>query len=184
MKMSKSSQVIMLVVLCGCGGSKNPGPVPDASSPTDACSAGAVESDAADAGPLAGPGIDPATGKLAEPQTGSYIVATTWGILRDSPEVLMRAMQLIGSVAPVLVTSPGLVAYQFRRSASCRSGRTLTVWSDLPSMYAFVGSSAHRAAMSEVMVTNERFATTHFTVATAGEVTWQNAAAHLAQTER
>ncbi|APR80448.1 Hypothetical protein A7982_05795 [Minicystis rosea] len=149
------------------------------SAQTDDCSAAGLEPDLVDAVPLSGPGVDTNTGKLAEPGPDGYIVSTTWGIVRPDDASQEKSKELITSIMPTLVSSPGLVAFQMRTSQSCRSGRTLTVWRDVASMFDFVGSPAHGSAMSQVDVVNEAFKTTHYTAATADEISWANAVDHL-----
>lgn len=112
--------------------------------PFAGCKKGTLEGDFAEDLPLTGPGVDPATGKLAP---GTYVVAATY--LAMNPSKAERTGQLGGAVVDSLTSAQGLVAFTLGGSQSCASLRTLTVWQSEEDMLAFVVSPAHSMAMLE-----------------------------------
>ena len=70
------------------------------------CSSGVLESDRGDDLALAGPGVDPETGRLA---AGNYLVSTTY--LALEPERTSRALELSGPVIQSLFEMKGFVAF-------------------------------------------------------------------------
>ncbi|XXX72859.1 antibiotic biosynthesis monooxygenase [Sorangium sp. So ce134] len=161
----------LAALLPGCG--SDAGTAPPGASP-DACTGGVLEADL-EADQLSGPGVDPATGKLAPPPEGSsYTVSATYGIPRPGDAVMEKYVQYFGAVQQQLASQPGLVAIQLAQSPSCGSGRTLAVWSSTEAMYEFVMSPAHLAAMDAVNeLVQPNYAVTHWETATADEVTME-----------
>ncbi|UJR78946.1 antibiotic biosynthesis monooxygenase [Sandaracinus amylolyticus] len=155
----------------------------DASSADDAgaCSPGVLEADLESAFGLVGPGVDPETGALAPPGPEGYIVSSTYGQAQPTPAAQARFGELIGDIVPELMNNPGVVAFELRSSASCGSGRTLAIWRDAASMYAFVASTPHTTAMAEAdQVTMPGFRTTHWMAHDLAETSWSAAAEHVA----
>lgn len=180
--------------LVACGGDDPPPtaqPTPSATptptpSPTPqplipGCVRGTIEPDHTTFGPLAGPGVDPATGQLRPPPAGSaYVVSSTYLALRGEPAAQQAFGQLMGPIDQTLRTQAGLVAIQLGTSMSCGTARTLTVWASEDAMYAFVASPAHVDAIRRVNeVSRGESMVTHWTATTTAAVTWAEAAAQL-----
>ncbi len=149
-----------------------------------ACSPGVLESDLESAFGLIGPGVDPETGALAEPGPDGYVVSSTYGQQLPTAAAGTRFQELMGDIIPELMGNPGLVALDLQTSASCGSGRTLAVWRDVGSMYAFVASTPHTTAMNEVYdVTRDGFVVTHWTATNADGAGWAAAIEQLRAAE-
>ena len=183
---SKMLSIVAVLALPACQSTTSA--PPDAAIHDDAataCTAGSIEGDLEGAFPRMGPGVDPVTGELAEPGPEGYVVSSTWGVELDDPAARERFQEHMNAIIPELLGNPGLVALELGSSESCRSGRTLAVWRDLGSMYAFVGSAPHSAAIAEVgELTQPGFVVTHWTASTAAEASWESAAEHLAAAQR
>ncbi|MBL8679157.1 MAG: antibiotic biosynthesis monooxygenase [Myxococcales bacterium] len=117
----------------------------DASVEDPACAAPGLEPDLRPS-PLMGAAVG-ANGALEE---GQYVFSTTALRLKSTPAAGQRFMQAMGEINAELATQPGLLAYSFATSARCNVARTLTVWRDEASMYAFSTGAAHRAAVRAV----------------------------------
>ncbi|AKF08469.1 antibiotic biosynthesis monooxygenase family protein [Sandaracinus amylolyticus] len=172
---------ILLFPACDTGSST--ADTRDASSPDDAgaCSPGVLEDDLESAFGLVGPGVDPETGELAPPGPEGYIVSSTYGAAQPTAEAQARFGELIGDIVPELMNNPGVVAFELRSSASCGTGRTLAIWRDAASMYAFVASAPHATAMAEAAdVTMPGFRTTHWMADDLADASWTAAAEHVA----
>jgi quinol monooxygenase YgiN len=102
------------------------------------------ETDFEDDFPLSGPGFDPETGIVGEPQE-TYLVATTQIYAR--PEKAAEFMQAAGAVLQTLGQSEGMLAWGIGSSETCGDSRTISIWASEEAMLGFVASDAHAAAM-------------------------------------
>ena len=121
-----------------------------------------------------GPGVDPKTGALLPPEGGTYVVATTRLNLRaDGAELFSKH---VGAIFGELSSQPGFVASQTGFSEKCGVARTLSVWKDEESLYAFVTGKAHQAAINDTAKMSRGLSnTTHFD-ARVEDISWQAAA--------
>lgn len=130
--------------------------------------------------PLSGPGYDPATGFVGEPQA-TYIAATTQiYVATDKQDAFLSAN---GPVFSQIANAPGLVAYTVGGDADCQVNRTMTIWESEDAMYAFVTSDAHAVVMGQVTELSLTGKTTHWTT-TPEEIeaqTWDTARAKLSE---
>jgi heme-degrading monooxygenase HmoA len=146
MNRSFVTTAFLSISLFACGGSEAEPPTqtpPDTSG--DGCVRDTLEPDFG-SDPLQGPGVD-AEGNLAP---GTYIVSSTYIHQKGTPESEAKFQELEGPIVGALQNQPGLVAFRLGISASCSTGRTLTVWKDEEAMYQFVGSPAHVEAMARI----------------------------------
>lgn len=153
----KTIPLLALLTLVAC----------DAPGPDEkACVRSTLESDLKRYGPLAGPGVDPATGQL---EAGSYLVSSTYLKLTTDPKgqrVFQDSMKGLNAVIP---SYPGLAAYLFATSDSCVTARTLSVWKDEVSMYRFVGADAHTSAIARIeLISRGGSVVTHWADTEAG----------------
>ena len=159
-----------------CSDDEPKSPAKDSSANTFGnCSRGVLESDRGDDLALAGPGVDPETGRLA---AGNYLVATTYLALK--PDKADRALELGGPVVESLFAMKGFVAFSTTQSSSCATLRTLTIWQSEEDMLTFVTSPAHVTAMSAI---SELSRGTSNTIAWEGsekDASWERAAKYLA----
>jgi hypothetical protein len=126
-----------------------------------------------------GPGVDPKTKALPEPEAGGYVVATTR--LNLLPEGQKLFSKHVGAILGELQKQPGFVAYQTGFSEKCGVARTLTVWKDEESLYAFVTGPAHKAAIDDTSKMSRGLSnTTHFAATRAADATWTAAAQAIA----
>ena len=127
--------------------------------------------------PFAGPGYDPALGLTAPPQS-SYVAHTTQVMVRPGAEGDFDAA--VGQVLAQLAETEGLVGYSLALEPTCGFARTLGVWESEQAMYAFVGTGAHAAAMSQTAVLSRTGRTTHWEI-TAEEIplAWDLALAQI-----
>lgn len=177
---------VVLTVALGavaCGGDAAPVGIADlggAAGPDYAgCSRGVIEADLM-AMPLAGPGVDPASGKLRAPKSGAYVVSSTYLTLPGTAAAGQRFGQLMGPIIERLKTQGGLVAISTGTAAGCNTARTLTVWECLDAMYNFVASSAHSAAVAVVKdVSRGQSLVTHWEEADPTKVSFSTAALKL-----
>ncbi len=106
-----------------------------------------------------GPGVDD-SGNL---KVGSYVVAATYISLSLDDQKQKTFRSLMAGINGVLGSQPGLVGWRVGSSDSCVAGRTISVWQDEASMYKFVATTAHAAAMSQAStITRTKTATTHW----------------------
>lgn len=184
----RSSLVLALsssLTLFACGGEEPTTPTPNPSpSPTaqPTCARGALEDDYAPIAPLAGPGVDPATGKLRAPAPGTrYVVSSTYLALRAEGPAQQAFGELMGPIADTLRAQEGLVASELGSSASCGTARTLTIWASEEAMYGFVASPAHMAAVARVgEISRGGSVVTHWTADTAEGAAWGEVERQLA----
>jgi quinol monooxygenase YgiN len=161
---------------CGCGDVPQ---VSDAGDPPD-MTAPCVEDDLSSPGPFAGPGYDPQSGIIGTPQAQYVAHATVIRLLPD-PAKQQQFGAMVGPVIGRLVQSPGLVGFQVASSQKCGTARTVGVWKDISSMYAFVASDEHQAAAAKTYDVAAGGAFTHWNVSPAQvPVTWQVAMEKLA----
>jgi heme-degrading monooxygenase HmoA len=124
--------------------------------------------------------VDPTTKKLPEPGAGGYVVATTR--LNMLPEGQKLFSKHVGAILGAFEQQPGLVGYQVGFSEKCGVARTLSVWKDEESLYAFVTGGAHKAAMDDTSKMSRGLSnTTHFPVSTTADITWNAAARAIAE---
>lgn len=148
-----------------------------------ACTRGVLEADITYAMPLSGPGVDPATGKLAAPPVTGYAVSTTYLALKGDRASGARFEELLGPVVGELQHQPGLRAIQVTNSAKCGTARTLTVWQDEDAMWAFVKGAAHGKASDGITeVSRGGSAVAHWHASTLAEATWAYSAQRLSTT--
>ena len=129
--------------------------------------------------PLFGPGIDPETGAFTG-TADSYVVSTTQIIVRDDDDARARFDELVGAIIPELMMSEGLVGMSFASEDGCSSQRTLTIWADTESMYRFVSTNAHTAAMAETGMIGDAARVLHWVQpAEDGPPSWEQALAEI-----
>lgn len=146
----------------------------DGATEDPACAAEGLESDLRPS-PLQGSAVD-ANGAL---MAGQYVFSTTRLKLRFTPAAGQRFNELMGPISTALASQPGLLAQSVATSTRCNVARTLTVWRDEASMYAFVSSSSHTAAMAAVSeVSRGGSRTTHWSGAQS-QGSWEFAAQSL-----
>lgn len=170
------------LVACACGGDDDDGGAAVDAAPAATCSRGVLEPDNEPQAPLAGPGVDPATGELRAPPEGGYLMSTTY--LQIRPDAQDLFFELVTPIGQQLAAQPGLVAVQLTSSAECGSARTLGVWQSEEAMFDFSLGDAHQAAVGrigEVSRGASAFAT--WTAASLQETTWEAAAGRLAEVE-
>lgn len=158
---------MLSLTVAGCGeDSKAQEPAPG---PT--CKAGVLEADL-EMQPMSGPGVDPATGTIPPPPSGSsYVISSTYGAPKPEGAVMERYKKLFGAIEAQMKSQQGLLALQLSQSSSCGSGRTLAVWASEEAMYEFVSSQAHMdavAAAGEVL--QPGYAVTHWEAKTAEQM--------------
>jgi hypothetical protein len=149
--------------------------------PITACSRGALEADLEMPGPLAGPGVDPATGTLKPPPSGSaYMVSTTYLDLDQSQEAQARFGELMGPIQESLAMQAGLVALQVGSSKACGTARTLSIWASQQGMYDFVLGPAHTEAMNSIgEISRGGSIVAHWEASSPDAVSWDEAAKQL-----
>ena len=180
---SRACLPVALLLACSTTASQHP-PAAVASGAAEArCTRGTLEADIQYGMPLSGPGVDPATGKLAAPPPAGYVVSSTYLALKPGAASAARFQQLLGPVIEELQRQPGLRAVQFSQSAACGSTRTFTVWHDEAAMFAFVSGAAHGHASGGIdEVSRGGSSVAHWKAATLDEATWAYSAQRLAAT--
>lgn len=180
--------ISLLVAACGDDAGSQPASAAPASTqaPASVEPPGCERSEALEAdfsgkdpGDWAGPGVDPATGAPRDPGEGGYVVATTrLNLSTDGAELFSKH---VGAILGEIQKQPGFVAYQVGLSSKCNVARTLSVWKDEESLYAFVTGPAHKAAMNDTSKMSRGYSnTTHFKVSQASEISWSAAARAIA----
>lgn len=111
--------------------------------------------------PFDGPGLDPATGALLD-QDAPFVVGLTELHVRNAPGPGHRFGEHADRVGTYLFTEepPGFVGASFRNVGKLEWW-TLTVWTDEAAMTAFVLSSPHVDAMTEISELAKRARSTH-----------------------
>jgi hypothetical protein len=140
---------------------------------------GCVDTDLTDSS-FAGPGWDSTTNAPSGTPQASYLAATTMGLVSDA--AMQTALNQLGPpVFNELATQPGLIGYMSANSQKCQYIRTFTVWKDRTSMEAFVMSTPHATAMSQVRTVARAAAFVTWTIdASALPPTWAMARQQIA----
>jgi hypothetical protein len=176
MKIVGLTLIVALAGTAACGSAEEEKEGGDA-----ACSRAVLEADLEMPGPLAGPGVDPATGGLKPPPSGSpYMASTTYLELNQAKEAQARFGELMGPVQESLATQAGLVALQFGSSKACGTARTLSIWASQEGMYDFVLGQAHADAMNSIgEVSRGGSIAAHWEASSPDAMTWEEAARQL-----
>lgn len=131
--------------------------------------------------PLSGVGYDPVQG-LLDPDQSSYVVHTTQILV--APEAMPQFIADVQAIAAQLAQTEGLVAYGLGSDTTCGFQRTIGIWRDTTSMFAFVGSGAHAEAMSHTLELSSTGKTTFWTLdASEFPIDWDDAKLRLAEVE-
>jgi heme-degrading monooxygenase HmoA len=136
------------------------------------------ETNFAEVKPLSGPGYDPETGFVGEPQETYFAATTQIYVAADAQEAFISAN---GPVIQQIAETPGLVAWTVGGDADCLVNRTMTIWESEEAMYAFVTSGAHAEVMGQITELSLTGKTTHW-VTTPEEIeaqTWDTVRAKL-----
>jgi hypothetical protein len=176
MKIVRLMLIIALAGTAACGGAEED--EKKGGDPFAACSRDVLEADLEMPGPLAGPGVDPATGALKPPPSGSaYMVSTTYLTLNQAQEAQARFGELMGPLQESLAAQAGLVALQFGTSKACGTARTLSIWVSQEGMYDFVLGPAHTEAMSSIgEISRGGSVVAHWEASSPDAMTWEEAA--------
>jgi heme-degrading monooxygenase HmoA len=172
--------LLAMLGLSACGGEAPvPPSPPEEVDPLAGCTRDQMEADLAFFAPMSGPAVR-ADGSL---EPGRYIVSSTYLKLKPEPRAQQRFGELMGPINQTLQNQPGLMAIHLASSGSCATARTLTVWKDEASMYGFVTSEAHLAAIQAVgEVSRGGSIVTHWADDERG-VSWEKAGQQLAADE-
>jgi quinol monooxygenase YgiN len=134
------NRVVVAVVLSLSFGSLSCGlPIPDDAK----CMKGVLEADLGSEG-MKGAGL--VNGKVP---AGRYVMSATYLKFKPTVATLNTFQTVLDPIEKALPTTEGLIAYELSGSSSCSTARTLAVWRDEASMYAFVASTAHANAMAK-----------------------------------
>lgn len=159
------STLLLSSVLAACG---------PALAPDSECTRGLKESDLADSA-WTGPGVK-ADGTLA---SQDVVVSTTFLRLKSDPTASDLFGSLFKDINTDLQTRQGLVAWKVLTSSRCNTARTMSVWKDEASMYAFAGAKAHAAAVAKIAsLSRGGTAVTHWHD-NASNVTLEQAITHI-----
>ncbi len=125
-----------------------------------------------------GPGAD-GDGNLIDDGESEYVVSVTY--LAISPQGNDVFLGLAAGNAMALYSNPGMVAVQLGGGLECLTGRTFTVWEDMESLMAFVGSDAHLQSISSFPAISRGGSTLSVwpEPVPASEITLENAMARL-----
>ncbi|EDM73951.1 hypothetical protein PPSIR1_13675 [Plesiocystis pacifica SIR-1] len=134
--------------------------------------------------PLVGPGYNPEQGFTGEALDGYVVHSTQILVPPDRLEAFGAVAASVTETLDGYDASSGLIAYAIATEPNCGFQRTLGIWASTESMYAFVMSEAHVAAMSmtkELSVTGK---VTHWEASAealsgAEPVSWAEAMAKL-----
>ena len=108
-------------------------------------------------------------------------MSTTQIILLDDEAAIGQFDMLVGNVIPQLMATEGLVGMSFAGEDACGSQRTLSIWEDTASMYAFTSSGAHAEAMAMTTEVSAAGRVTHWEIDAAdGPPTWEDALGQIA----
>jgi hypothetical protein len=132
--------LLLFVSLAACG------PAASALPPDSECTRGTRESDLAE-GAWSGPGVL-ADGGLAD--ASDVVLSTTFLALDPSANAQALFGSLFADVRTDLQTRDGLIAWKTATSTRCVTARTLGVWRDEASMFAFATGKAHAAAAAKI----------------------------------
>lgn len=162
----------------GAGGSGGEG----AGAPTKAELYACDEAEFGDVIPLGGPGYDPVTGIIGEPQA-EYVVHAT--MLYWKAEKTEEFYDLAVELIQQLDETEGLLAYALGTDEVCGAARSIGIWRSEEDMYAFVTSGAHAKAMGLTNELSWSGKATHYTVSAddLDELTWDTQRAALDDVE-
>lgn len=147
------------------------------------CTADVLEKDGLKAGPLSGPGVDPATGELTNLPKG-FVVSTTYLALKPGADTKDLFFKILSPVQAQMKADPGMLAVQLWMSNKCSTARTLAVWKDEAAMVEFATSGAHADAASQIGdISRGESVITHWEGASAADVTWEVAAQKLGEAD-
>jgi quinol monooxygenase YgiN len=132
--------LLFLVSFAACGPTASTLP-PDAE-----CTRGTRESDLSE-GAWTGPGAL-ADGGLAG--GSDVVISTTFLALDPGADAQALFGSLFADIRTDLQTRDGLIAWKVYTSTRCVSARTLGVWRDEASMFAFATGRAHAAAAAKI----------------------------------
>lgn len=155
---------VLLLTACGL-------PTPDDTK----CLRGTLEPDLAQGAGFTGPGV--VDGGIP---AGHYVIAATYLQGKPTQQAMSLFQSLVDPITRELPTTDGLIGARFGNSSTCLTARTLTVWRDEASMYRFVTSAPHAAAMGKTSeLSRGGSVTTHWADTEAG-ATFEKAAQMLA----
>lgn len=117
------------------------------------------ETNFAEVKPLSGPGYDPETGFVGEPQAKYFAATTQIYVAEDKQDAFIAAN---GPVIQQIGETPGLVAWSVGGDPSCQVNRTMTIWESEEAMYSFVTSGAHAEVMGQLTELSLTGKTTHW----------------------
>ena len=158
--MKRLMLVAVLAAACGL-------PTPDDTT----CRRGTIEVDLDQRAPFAGPGV--VDGALPP---GQYVIAATYLQGKPTEQAMSLFQALVDPITRELPTTPGLIGARFGNSSTCLTSRTVSVWKDEASMYRFVASPSHAAAMAKTSeLSRGASSTTHWADAETG-ATFEKAA--------
>jgi hypothetical protein len=144
------------------------------------CTGAVLEDDIKDVSTIHGPGVDPNTHEVL-PLPSTAVMSTTYLALRTDMATQNKFGAVLGPILPTLANQPGLLAVVFAKSAHCSTERTLSVWKDEMSMFAFVGTKEHTNAIDNVgVISRGGSAVTSWATTNPADATWAAAVPHLA----
>jgi hypothetical protein len=143
--------------------------------PTDAelaaCSRAKLEQELSGPVQLRGSAVE--NGRL---KPGTYLFSSTYLTLKTDAAGQQRFNEAMGPIRRRLDSQPGLLASSERLADSCAVARTFSVWADEASMYSFVGSEAHAAAVRDVALISRGGSVVTNWRGTEADATWERAA--------
>ncbi|ATB33925.1 hypothetical protein [Melittangium boletus] len=176
----RSALLPLGLILLGACGIPDPTPTPAQPAPTLPQEFACEDDDLKVSLPMTGPGFDSATGSAKAPVQEHYLAVTTLIVVGEDPNSGPRINELIGGMVGPLMGNPGLVAMSLSGSAKCGYGRTISIWKDEASMYAFFTSPLHVAAMNEAPAISRGSTSTHWEVSAQDvNISWDVARAKL-----
>jgi hypothetical protein len=107
---------------------------------------------------------------------GMYLFSSTYLALRTDASGQQRFNEVMGPIQRRLDAQPGLLASSATLADSCAVARTFSVWADEASMYSFVGSEAHAAAVRDVALISRGGSVVTNWRGTEADATWERAA--------
>ncbi|MCB9524038.1 MAG: hypothetical protein H6702_11825 [Myxococcales bacterium] len=123
---------------------------------------------------LHGPGYR--DGVLLDGDLDEVVVSSTVLFVHPTPQAHQRFGALVGPIILALSQADGLLGQATTFDEGCSVARTFTVWRDEASMYGFVGSEAHVAAMiAWAEFSRPESAVTHWRQPARSPLTWQDA---------
>ena len=112
--------------------------------------------------PWIGPGFDEKSGALLAPLPPGHIEAVAQGWRKHDPEAAAMRAEIGRLALEDALGRPGLVGFQSVESDGCDISISHTLWRDEQSMFAFVTSTAHAAAMGNASRMHHAFAGAHW----------------------